>query len=111
MKSYWQLISEIILIRESSSYKRAANVLHREWSQEILQTITNDWTTLKETKALFAKYQAKSLSEKAFMEALKKITQDLNIKDVIKKSGNDFWLALMKATIKEFSGKNAWKYN
>lgn len=93
-----------------SEYKKAGSVLAKHHAQTVLQAILNNSDATRDTKALVAQYQAKSLSAGAFDEAVKTLSQRLDIEIFLKKAGNDLWSAVTKAIIKEFSGKNAWKY-
>ncbi len=93
-----------------SEYKKAGSVLAKHHAQSVLQAIVNSGDALRETKALFAQYQAKTLSAGAFDVAVKALGQRLDIEEFLKKAGNDLWSAVSKALIKEFSGKNSWKY-
>jgi len=95
---------------DPSEYAGYGKVMTKHEAIEVMQAIVGDIVATRDTKALFAQYQAKTLSLGEFYVAVKAIAQKLNIKTYLKDGKNDLWLAVTKALIKEFSGKNSWKY-
>lgn len=95
---------------DPSEYKGYGKVMAKYQAIEVMQAIVNDIVATRDAKALFAQYQAKTLSVGAFGDAVKALAQRLNIAEYLKMGKNDLWSSVTKALIKEFSGKNAWKY-
>ena len=95
---------------DPSEYAGVGKIFAKHEAIAVMQVIVGDIVATRDTKALFNQYQAKTLSLGEFYLAVKALAQKLNMPTYLKDGKNDLWLAVTKALIKEFSGKNAWKY-